>query len=281
MGIIKFSRRAPIVFGLLVVFLWFFINFIFGYVFLWMESYVFMKPFFFGSSFQGIVNGIILISSALGFVLFFKFGYIFFKNSRSKAVYIIVLICVSLYLFFLFLNFFNVFVGKICLRPIWPMFTSAFVLVLASCSEELIFRGIVVNALAKKYAKTKAGVVFCVFFAGLIFGSAHFVNSINCKLSGVLWQCLGTFIGGIFSAAIYLRCRNIWIVMLLHVTNNLVAAFDRVFLGSRGLVEIINSYSSEMLLFSMMVWLFYLGGAWIVLRKNGFNEIICGFKEES
>lgn len=74
--------------------------------------------------------------------------------------------------------------------------------------EEIIFRGVILEGLAKKYDPTKA-----LIFSALIFGLIHLQPL----------QVIAAFFAGLILGWIYLKTQSLWIVIALHVINNFAA----------------------------------------------------------
>ena len=74
--------------------------------------------------------------------------------------------------------------------------------------EEIIFRGVILEGLAKKYNPTKA-----LIFSALIFGIIHLQPL----------QVIGAFFAGLILGWIYLKTESLWVVVVLHIIHNFVA----------------------------------------------------------
>jgi membrane protease YdiL (CAAX protease family) len=77
-------------------------------------------------------------------------------------------------------------------------------------TEEVFFRGILLRHFCGVYSERKA-----IILSALLFGLMH-LNP---------WQAMHAFISGIFLGWIYRRYRTIWLCMLLHAYNNILASF--------------------------------------------------------
>jgi membrane protease YdiL (CAAX protease family) len=77
-------------------------------------------------------------------------------------------------------------------------------------TEEVFFRGILLNRLQYRYSPGKA-----VTLSALLFGLMH-LNP---------WQFLYAFVIGLFLGWIYIRFKNIWLCMFMHCYNNVLADF--------------------------------------------------------
>lgn len=88
--------------------------------------------------------------------------------------------------------------------------------------EELIFRGIVLDGLLKKYSPMKAVIV-----SSLLFGFIH-LNP---------WQFLGAAIFGLLSGWVYFKTRNILLTVAMHITNNGISFIQSFFYSEREMIE--------------------------------------------
>ena len=84
--------------------------------------------------------------------------------------------------------------------------------VAAPIFEELIFRGIILDGLLKKYTPVKA-----ILVSALLFGLVH-LNP---------WQFVTGFILGIFSGWVYYHSRSLLACIIIHATANLTGFFMR------------------------------------------------------
>ena len=96
--------------------------------------------------------------------------------------------------------------------------------------EEVIYRGIIGNALALKYATDKKGLWFTVIVSALIFGGVHITNIFyGVKLMGLIAQIVAAFAVGLSFMAIYLRGGNIWTLVLIHAIVDASAFLQSTF----------------------------------------------------
>lgn len=84
--------------------------------------------------------------------------------------------------------------------------------VAAPIFEELIFRGIILDGLLKKYTPLKS-----ILISALLFGLVH-LNP---------WQFITGFILGIFSGWVYYHTRSLLACIIIHATANLTGFFLR------------------------------------------------------
>lgn len=92
------------------------------------------------------------------------------------------------------------------------------VMLLIGIFEEVIIRGVILNNMLNKWGYTKAGMIKSVILSSLIFGLCHLVNLIGhpSLIITTLTQVMYSFLIGVLFASIYLRCKNIWAVIILH-----------------------------------------------------------------
>ena len=249
----------------------------------------------------------IYIAPTLFLVWFLKYKYIFFEHKKiehkkANAVNLATIIFIG----FNVLKFMFMFVCTLILAPklsealfyftgeeIFEQVSQAIIIGVAlPFAEEMLFRGIIANALADKYAKTKKGVVFCVLFSGLLFGLVHLTNVFSANEINIAvivhfaLQSMQASCKGFFYSALYLRKRNIYIPILLHIVNNM----SIILLSPMGLLSLRGGCDQAIYgaVFTVVGELnFWIGCVllvvltWLVLRKNGFSEIIANFKKEA
>jgi len=88
--------------------------------------------------------------------------------------------------------------------------------------EEIIFRGVILEGLAKKYSPTKA-----IVFGALIFGIIHLQPL----------QVINAFFLGLALGWIYLRTQSLWVCIIAHVLYNAIALS-----GDMGETESVRGY---------------------------------------
>lgn len=96
--------------------------------------------------------------------------------------------------------------------------------------EEVIYRGIIANSLALKYATEKKGLRLTVIVSALVFGLIHITNIFHgVGLVGLLAQMISAFAGGLMFTAVYLRGGNIWVLMIIHALIDSAGMFVSTF----------------------------------------------------
>lgn len=104
------------------------------------------------------------------------------------------------------------------------------VMLLVGIFEEVLCRGIILNSMLNKWGSTKVGIIKSVLLSSLIFGLGHLVNLFSYSTPiTTLTQVIYTFLNGILFASIYLRCKNIWAVAILHAVYDWLALLSGIF----------------------------------------------------
>lgn len=78
--------------------------------------------------------------------------------------------------------------------------------------EEIIFRGLMIHYICQRYS------TMGLLISSLVFASLH--------LSTDIWQWSIYFIMGLYLGIVYLRTRNLYLVMGIHILNNLVSVLS-------------------------------------------------------
>jgi len=95
----------------------------------------------------------------------------------------------------------------------WPLLIFLAVeTLLAGITEEFLCRGILFKVILDKYNN----MVKAVFISSAVFGVVHLLNLFYQPVLSTVMQVVYAFSFGTLFAAIYVRCGNIWAVVLLH-----------------------------------------------------------------
>ncbi|MBQ7880230.1 MAG: CPBP family intramembrane metalloprotease [Clostridia bacterium] len=120
--------------------------------------------------------------------------------------------------------------------------------VIPAVCEELIFRGVLVNALKGK------GYTFAIIFSSIMFSIFHFSPS----------QLIYPICFGLILSIVYLRTNNIFVPMLLHFINNALSLSIQYF--SNGSAEAFT-HSASMLIYAIITLLI-----WVVIMVYMFKD---------
>jgi membrane protease YdiL (CAAX protease family) len=122
-------------------------------------------------------------------------------------------------------------------------------------SEELIFRGILLNNILKNTNNLSKAVIY----SAILFGALHLFSLIKTNdYSSVINQVIMATMAGIFLGSFFVFCRNIYYVAFLHLLINIPAYFKRI--TAAGTIENTNDVSlslADTLISSFMVFVLY------------------------
>ena len=107
-------------------------------------------------------------------------------------------------------------------------------MLLTGITEEFLCRGLLYNTVFNKYNNVK----IAVLFSSAIFGVVHLICLIYQPLIVTLVTVVFAFAGGVLFAAIYARCKNIWVVVLIH-------AFWDIAMGAAGILTPSDTISTN------------------------------------
>lgn len=150
---------------------------------------------------------------------------------------------------------------------------ATFVLTMAGVgiTEEFIFRGIILNLFIDKFDKTPKGIYASIAVSSIIFGIAHMTNIFSgFSIKGAFIQAIGAVVSGALLSAIYLRTKNIWVVVILHAFYDFSALIGSGLFGTNSPTSQINSYSY----INLVSALIYLVPVLVLLRKKKLLEIL-------
>ncbi|NQU51575.1 MAG: CPBP family intramembrane metalloprotease [Bacteroidetes bacterium] len=102
------------------------------------------------------------------------------------------------------------------------VFSFISIVIAAPILEELIFRGIILNGLLRRYSPVKS-----IIISSVLFGIVH-LNP---------WQFIGALIFGLFSGWIYYRTRKLTLTIMIHFVNNLIAFIAMYFIDAETMMN--------------------------------------------
>jgi membrane protease YdiL (CAAX protease family) len=176
-----------------------------------------------------LVNAIVI---GLCFWLIIKFRFVSFLRLRKFEIkHLIYFLPLMFYIIFLgnetsvFEIDNDVFYSKEMLIVVVEKFTSAVL-------EEIVFRGLVLALIINTYIERKNGMLISVLLASFIFGTTHFSNILTqsdlLTVHGVIKQVyIATCLGVMFSA-MFLKSRNIFILIIGHFVLNLFSILEEL-----------------------------------------------------
>ncbi|MBI9051083.1 MAG: CPBP family intramembrane metalloprotease [Anaerolineaceae bacterium] len=133
--------------------------------------------------------------------------------------------------------------------------------------EEILFRGVMLPLMLRKWGATRKGIYWTVIFSSAIFGVIHIFNLIMGRytlLASITQIIVGTCFG-VYFAACFLRNRSIWPVIITHALFDIGANFTKIAVDSNfGVVHqttMTNSIISILISLPMLIY------GLILLRK--------------
>ncbi|AZV56482.1 CPBP family intramembrane glutamic endopeptidase [Clostridium sp. AWRP] len=133
---------------------------------------------------------------------------------------------------------------------------------IAPVVEELIFRGVILNRL-----RTKIGVIKAVILSSILFGAIHYEVGM---ISAVVF--------GICMSLIYLKTKNIFVTISIHVINNFIVSVLQIvsfFIDNNTAKQSITLNSFNSLLLALGIACFVIGTALsIYFVKTNWNKEI-------
>lgn len=146
------------------------------------------------------------------------------------------------------------------------------ILLSAGICEELMFRGIILNALRDCFGKdTFKGTVWAIVISGIMFGCMHFINlTAGVPLKSVLIQVIAVCGGGIFYGAVYCRWGNIKVTIFLHFLQDICVILPMSMQSGAGLAESVENVTSLAQLSGLVI---YCAIAAFLLRKKVRHQL--------
>ncbi|MCD7822826.1 MAG: CPBP family intramembrane metalloprotease [Oscillospiraceae bacterium] len=208
----------------------------------------------------------------IGFAALMGYGWIWNENGKSlgsgflSSGYFIVISLYSLVIYIAEIAMMD----EVEFNPVWQMVVFVLTVLLIGLAEETFFRGVVANLFLDKYGNDPAGVWCATISSGMVFGLMHLSNLMSSDTVGVLVQVVAACAMGMTLTAIYYRCRNIWVLILVHAFVDFCGAFYSGFIAGGSLSSTISSYEPYQVISALP----YIIVTIILLRPSKMREII-------
>lgn len=139
------------------------------------------------------------------------------------------------------------------------IFSFLAIVVAAPLLEELIFRGVILDGLLKKYTPEKS-----ILVSSFLFGIVH-LNP---------WQFIAAFVLGIFAGWVYYKTRNLFLPVLLHAVNNLIAFLAIYFTDYESMMDIplVDFYGGIIPFLIIIIGSVVVGGACVYWLLKEFQK---------
>lgn len=120
--------------------------------------------------------------------------------------------------------------------------------------EEVLFRGVVLRSILNKYGGSKHGMIISVMISSFVFGLAHIVTLMihpQLVMYTITQVIYCTFAGVLFSV-VYLRCRNIFSLIILHSLVDISSLLPIIFYPSNKLVLTADTGIAELITYVVL-----------------------------
>ncbi len=121
--------------------------------------------------------------------------------------------------------------------------------------EETAFRGVILNVMLEKWGNDKKGQTKALVISSVFFGMMHLVNLTIEPIFSVLSQVVYAAAMGLLLGVIYLKTRNMWAVIIIHMMTDWFAEFLGCFTyqGAVRLEETINPAEAIITIFGAVI----------------------------
>lgn len=141
-------------------------------------------------------------------------------------------------------------------------------------NEEITLRSLVLNNLLRNNEKTHKGVLRAVIISALIFGAIHIPNMFFMSPITVIVQAINAAAAGVLFAAIYIRSKNIWAGIVIHMLVDWLALFiEQCFTGGSSVLSIDMSIGQGLIM-ALSASTPPVVIALILLRKSVIEEAV-------
>ncbi len=98
--------------------------------------------------------------------------------------------------------------------------------------EEFLFRGLILNILLEKTKRLQyKGMIWSLLISSILFGATHILNLFDNpeEINSTTVQTVGAIFIGVFLGALYLRFKNIWVVVFYHTLIDIATDLPVIF----------------------------------------------------
>ena len=134
-----------------------------------------------------------------------------------------------------------------------------------------MYRGVAFDYFHEVFgSSTKAGAYATSAFSGAIFGILHLFNLFGSNNpSAIIIQAVAAAATGFFFGAVYLRCRNLWAMMVLHAFNDFAVMLKEGLLSEGTIRSALDAHSVKVLAGAVL----YIGIGIFLLRSEKMSYI--------
>ena len=169
------------------------LNFLFAFAICWMCKKIFIKDWWFGLQFKGILSGLK------------KYGL----PAVIATVIVTIAFCIGL----------TPFDNK---PTIWRVVVEGIVYYIGvGIMEELYLRGLLQNIIEKWFGERKNATLYAILIASVLFGLGHIFGALGQPIVTVIAKTVWATALGVYFGAVYVVSKNLWVPIILHLTINL------------------------------------------------------------
>ena len=163
--------------------------------------------------------------------------------------------------------------GKASLNDVTTILIFILCMFMVGLSEELCTRTIIAETLLEHYGTSKKGIYLAAIVSGILFGLLHLFNLSSQDTLGTIVQVFAAGAGGITYAAIYFRTGNIWILVFVHMLNDIgTGAFYGLF-NNGTLTSALESDSGDSALYGLVLVIPEIIATVYLLRDAKIHEV--------
>ncbi len=140
------------------------------------------------------------------------------------------------------------------INPLYTVVLLAFESLSTGLLEEIIFRGLLLIVLLQKLPHTRKGILSAILISSFAFSFIHIVNVfVGVSFSQVMLQVGYSFLVGAMWSVVFLKTKNIYIVILLHALYN----FGGLLFNTLGTVS--NQFDTPTVIITSILSVFVIG----------------------
>ena len=169
------------------------LNFFIAFAICWLCKKFFIKDWWFGFQFKGILDGLR------------KYGL----PAVIATVIVTIAFCIGL----------NPFDNE---PTIWKVVIEGIVYYIGvGIMEELYLRGLLQNIIEKWFGEKKNATLYAIIIASILFGLGHIFGALGQPIVTVIAKTVWATALGIYFGAVYVMSKNLWVPIILHLIINL------------------------------------------------------------
>lgn len=169
------------------------LNFVLAFIICWLCKKIFIKEWWFGLQFKGILTGLR------------KYGF----PAVIATIIVTIAFCIGL----------TPFDNK---PTIWRVIVEGFVYYIGvGIMEELYLRGLLQSIIEKWFGERKNATLYAILIASVLFGLGHIFGALGQPIVTIMAKTVWATALGVYFGAVYVMSKNLWVPIILHLIINL------------------------------------------------------------